>query len=71
MAFNFKKGEIIYFFDEGRFIKAEVDICTPRALRVEGLNVNSSFAMFANTCRILSRYSWVVKLHEIIRIIRS
>lgn len=71
MAFNFKKGETIYFFDEGRFIKSKVDICTPRALRVEGLNVNSSFTMSANNCGVLSRYSWVVKLHEIIRIIKT
>jgi hypothetical protein len=71
MAFNFKKGEIIYFFNEGRFIKAKVDICTPRLLRVEGLNVNSSFTMSANNCGVLSRYSWIIKLHEIIRIIRA
>ena len=71
MEFKFKKNDIIYFFDGGRFIKAQVDICTPKALRVEGLNINSSFAMFANTCRILSRHSWVVKFHEIIRIIKA
>lgn len=71
MEFKFKKNDIIYFFDEGRFIKAKVDICTPRALRVEGLNVNSSFTMSANNCGVLSRYSWIVKLHEIIRIIKA
>ena len=71
MKFNFKKGETIYFFDEGRFIKAKVDICTPKVLRVEGLNINSSFTISANNCGVLSRYSWVVKLCEIIRVIKA
>jgi hypothetical protein len=71
MKYKFKKNDIIYFFDEGRFIKARVDIYTPRAMRVEGLNINSSFSMFTNNNLILSKHSWIVKLHEIIRIIKA
>lgn len=69
MGFKLKKNETVYFFDEGRFIKARVDICMPKAVRVEGINIKAAF-MFGSGYTLF-KHPWMAKIHEIMRIIKA
>ena len=65
--FNFKKGDIVYFYDNA-IVKAIVDIASTKRIRVIGVNTNSSYTLSAGDC-IVSKYKWIVKIHEILRIL--